>query len=431
MPELSPEFLVSQLQLREQHHIVLALSGGLDSMVLLDLLARAQHQQPFNLQAVYIDHGISKYASAWGDFCAQQCAQRAIAFTQCHVELSGRDNLEAKARSARYQALANYIHSKQHMLLTAHHSDDQLETLFLALKRGAGIAGLSGIAEQRDFSSGSLHRPLLAFSRAQLQSYAQQQQLQWVEDDSNNDTRFERNFVRQQLTPVLRQRWPQFSHTASRSMQHLAQLQQLVEYYTAQAAAQCVQDNWLSLTELATLLPLQQDLVLRHWLKNYDLNPQTQWLQTLKQQVIAAREDATPQLQLADYQLRRFADRLYLLRDIDLLQPEHNLQWHGETHLEIPAGCGSLTFGGADMPDALPLNISTAEIMFGQLSARFTPAGADMSKPLKQWFKLWQVPPWQRQRIPLLFANNKLVAVAGYASSIAAQHASIWCSWAR
>lgn len=428
MSDLSPDSLLQTLQLQPDSHLVLALSGGLDSMVLLDLLATARQLQPFALQAVYINHGISAFAAQWGDFCARQCAERGVAFVQRNVVLTGRDNLELKARTARYQALAEFIRSDKHLLLTAHHSDDQLESLILALKRGSGPAGLSGIAARCNFAAGALCRPLLPFSRTELTAYASQHQLSWVNDDSNDDTRFERNFIRRHITPVLLQRWPQFSATARRSMQHLADLQQLADYYTIQAAERCVRSNTLLLAELAKLIPLQQDLVIRHWLKSYALNPETQWLTTLKQQVIAARSDATPVLVCGNYQLRRFAGKLYLLTDAQVAVQEQSLNWQGEPKLQLP--CGSkLYFTAQQQADALPLAAMSAQIVFGRLSLRFKPAGSAMSKPLKQWFKLWQVPPWQRLQVPLLLVNGELVAVAGFSSSAEPQQAKCWVSW--
>ena len=429
MPELSPQYLIQSLSLNSKSEVVLALSGGLDSMVLLQLLTAARELQPFALQAVYVHHGISQYASQWGEFCARQCAKRSVAFTERKITLSGTDNLEQKARQARYQALADYIISPEQILVTAHHSDDQLETLLLALKRGAGPAGLAGIAAQRVFAKGQLCRPLLPFSREQLLQFASQQQLEWIEDDSNSDTRFERNFIRQQVAPVLRERWPHFAQSAQRSMQHIAAQQQLLDHYTEQATQQCVDDKTLSLNQLEQYHPLQQDLVIRAWLAEFGLNPETQWLATLKQQVIAARQDAAPQLQLGDYQIRRFADKLYLLSSADTAEPQARLHWQGESELHLPAGLGRVFFAATADDNALALAASDADIVFGQLSLRFTPVGQSMSKPLKQWFKLWQVPPWQRQRIPLLLVDGQLQVVLGYASSVSVDQATHFVSW--
>ena len=429
MSDLSPQYLIQSLSLTSDSRIVLALSGGLDSMVLLQLLTAARKLQPFMLQAVYVHHGISQYASQWGEFCARQCAKRDVAFAEHKVTLAGADNLEQKARQARYQLLAEYVVSPKHILVTAHHSDDQLETLILALKRGAGPAGLAGIAQRRPFAAGMLCRPLLPFSREQLSQLASEQQLEWVEDDSNSDTRFERNFVRRQVTPVLLQRWPHFAESAMRSMQHLAAQQQLLQHYTEQALQQCADGKMLSLKRLVQYPALQQDLVIRAWLGRFELNPETQWLNTLKQQVIAARQDASPQLQLGAYQVRRFADDLYLLTAADISEAKIALHWQGEAKLDLPAGLGRVSFSTTQEGEAYALSGSNAELVFGQLSLRFTPAGQKVSKPLKQWFKLWQVPPWQRQRIPLLLVDGQLQVVVGYASSVSVEHATYFVNW--
>ena len=431
MPELSPQYLLDTLAPAADSQLVLALSGGLDSMVLLQLLAQAQKLQPFRLQAVYIHHGISQHADSWGAFCAHACQALAVPFEQKKVQIDGSDNLEHKARVARYQALAHFISTDKHILLTAHHGDDQLETLLLALKRGAGAAGLRGIAQRRPFGAGLLCRPLLAFSRSELAQYAAAQQLQWVDDDSNSDSRFERNFIRQQLTPVLTQRWPHFRQSAARSMAHLAALQQLADHYTAQALSHCLNGQGLDLNRLAGYLPVQQDLVLRQWLAKAALNPETQWLNTLKQQVIAAREDATPVLVLGGYQLRRFAGTLYLLKPEHVALPQAGAEFTGSGSLTLPAACGTLLFSETEMPAGLALPARSGQLVFGRLSLRFKPAGAANSKPLKQWFKLWQVPPWQRQRIPLVLVAGELVAVAGYASNTAPEQAKLWLSWQR
>lgn len=433
-PELSAAGLIKTLVLAPDSQLVLALSGGLDSMVLLHVLVQAQKLQPFALSAVYINHGISVHAANWGQFCQQQCQALGVSYYQQQVKLNGTDNLEQRARQARYQALEQYICSDKHLLLTAHHGDDQLETLLLALKRGAGTAGLAGIAARRPFAKGTLLRPLLAFSRQQLEQYAQTHQLSWVEDDSNSDTRFERNFIRQQIAPLLKARWPHFYQTAQRSMQHIGQQQALLDHYTAQALNVCVNDQGLDLTKLAAYLPAQQDLVIRQWLKGFGLNPDTQWLTTLKLQVIAARHDATPQLVLNDFILCRYDNTLYLLKPEQLQAPLDSLSFGVSEHitqfrLSLPSGCGELQFSRSEQPGSLPVPSQAGEVIFGRLSLRFKPAGAAMSKPLKQWFKLWRLPPWQRQRVPLLLIDGELVTVAGFASSIAPAEAKLWLHW--
>lgn len=429
MPELSSQFLLQQLSLTSEHCVVLALSGGLDSMVLLHLLSQARAEQPFELQAVYINHGISQHAQDWAAFCARQCAVRNVRFSQRKVELAGRDNLEFKARTARYGALAEFVSSAQHLLLTAHHADDQFESLLLAIKRGAGVTGMGGIKAVRPFAAGHLQRPLLGVSRQQLQQYALAQQLSWVEDDSNSDQRFERNFIRKQITPLLTERWPHFIRSVGRSMDNMQQLEQLLQEYSDADLQRCVVNGNLCLAELRQFSVVRQNYIIRRWLKQWQLNPSSQWLDILHSDVIAAREDASPMLQLEQYQLRRFAQQLHLLSEQRCRPSLQQLIWQGEAEIVLADQCGRLLFSAEPGDNALPLGAGNTEIVFGQLNLRFKPYGAAHSKPLKQWFKLWQVAPWQRARTPLLLVDGQLQLVAGYGSAVAAEQASYWVSW--
>ncbi|MBV2128135.1 tRNA lysidine(34) synthetase TilS [Arsukibacterium indicum] len=417
--------------------VVLALSGGLDSMVLLELLHQVRQIRAYQLQAIYVNHGLSADAPRWAEHCANACAERNIDFVSLKINIDAAANVEAAARDGRYQALAPYIDSAHTVLLTGHHADDQLETLLLALKRGAGVSGLSGMARQRPFARGSLLRPLLHCERRHILAFAQQNQLQWVEDSSNRDNRFDRNYIRNEVAPLLINRWPAFTDTTLRSMQHLADHQQLLNHYTEQALLNCANGKQLNLTALEQYLPLQQDLVIRSWLAQFKLNPSSQWLLTLKQQVIEAREDAVPELVLAGYQLRRFQKRLYLLHAATELQGESEaaiscqLSWPMQSKLQLPAGLGELAVCHEQAAERLAMTRGQVTVVFGQLSLPFKPAEQVQHKPLKQWFKLWQVPPWQRSQIPLLLDNEKLVAVAGYASAISTLQADCWLDWLR
>lgn len=429
MTTLSPDSVLQQLALNANSNVVLALSGGLDSMVLLHLLYQARLQRPFSLQAVYVNHGISPNAASWGEFCRTQCANLNIAFRQLPVQLAGRHNLEARARSARYQALTDVIDSCDHLLLTAHHADDQFETLLLALKRGAGPAGLGGIASHNTFGAGKLVRPLLAYSREQIQQFADEHNIEWIEDESNQDTHYDRNFIRQQITPLLQQRWPHLPQTVARSMQHIANLQQLVDHYTGLLYDDVVVDGRLQIPALLNCLPLQQDLLVRRWLTTKGLTPSVQWLDTLRNTVLDARIDSGPVLMLAQYQIRRFNQQLYLLRNDQLIAPQSTVLWQGQSELPLPEGAGRLLFNSQPDQTALPLMVDNAEVLFGKLSLPFKPAGASMHKPVKQWFKLWQVPPWQRLSVPLLAHDGKIVAVAGYAAACTDVQAKHWLLW--
>lgn len=424
--------LAACLRTHQPKNVVLALSGGLDSMVLLHLLSQLQPYAAWQLLAVHVHHGLQADADQWLTFCRQQCQQRGIKFSSHHLHITGKDNLEARARQARYQALEPHCDSADTILLTAHHADDQLETLLLALRRGSGLAGLSGIAAKRSFAKGLLIRPLLTFTRADLEQVAQQQQLSWVDDASNQDTHFDRNFLRQQVLPLLTERWPAFVKTASRSMEHCAQAHKQLEALTAEQATGCINaDGELKLRPLAVFSAIEQDAIIRYWLAKQQLNPEQQWLQTLHRDVIAAKHDAAPVLRIADWQIRRFNDRLYLLPYRVDTKVYQRLSWQGEAELSLPDNLGMLLFSHqepANSSEWLPLKIVAqgVTVCFGNMSSAFKPADALHHKPLKQWCQLWRIPPWQRQRLPLIFHHGKLVAVAGQASHCKCDQATVW-----
>lgn len=410
--------------------LVLAYSGGLDSQVLLHLLAPLCQQMAIPLTAVHIHHGLNPQADSWAAFCQQQCQQRQVACVVRYVHLDKQGNIEQRARHARYQVLADYITSPSALLLTGHHADDQLETLLLALKRGAGLTGLAAMQPERAFSAGKLVRFLLSISRQQLHAYAQLEQLSWVEDASNDDLQFDRNFLRHQVTPILKQRWPAFLQTVARSVQHLQDAVALADFYTEQALADCVAQDRLNVSQLNRLPLLQQNLVIRRWLASFGLNPEAQWLNTLKQQVINARPDAAPQLQLGQYQLRRYQDNLYCLAELPPIDETANTILTVGEPLQLASGLGCFSWHASESLGALPVAATAQQfqVACGILSIPFKPAGK-VTKPLKQWFKLWQVPPWQRTRVPLLLQNGELKLVAGYASAYPATAATCWLSW--
>ncbi|KKO47379.1 tRNA(Ile)-lysidine synthetase [Arsukibacterium ikkense] len=431
MAVISATELTAQLNACGVTKVVLALSGGLDSMVLLELLHQARQVAGFALQAVYVNHGLNPDADRWAGHCASACALRNIEFFSLQINIAGSGNLEAAAREGRYQALAPFIDTATTALLTGHHADDQLETLFLALKRGAGASGLSGMARQRPFANGYLLRPLLDCSRQHILAFARQYQLSWVDDSSNQNNHFDRNYIRNVIAPLLTGRWPAFTETTRRSMQHLAQQQQLLDHYTEQAMIRCVEGRRLHLAALQQYLPLQQDLVIRRWLAQFQLNPSSQWLQTAKQQVIAASPDAQPLLVLGQYQLRRYQQWLYLEQLREFPATCCRLLWDMQGCMALPAGLGALAVYNTAGPGRLAMVRSEVVVVFGQLSLPFKPAGQAQHKPLKQWFKLWQLPPWQRGQVPLLLADDRLVVVAGYATAFSTTQADCWLGWSQ
>lgn len=427
---MSSEYTASLRQHIQQlglNQLVLGLSGGLDSMVLLQLCHQLLEGSDIKLKAVYIHHGLSANADQWADFCQQQCLKRHIAFEMQKVQLNPTANIEAQARAARYSALAAFVVSPQTALLTAHHADDQLETLLLALKRGAGPAGLSGIAALQSFASGWLLRPLLEFSREQLEVFAKQQQLEWIEDESNNDSRFDRNFLRLQVMPLLQQRWPAFRQNALRSVSHIQQQQQFVEKQLDQLLPTVMHADELDLELLAERDLATQKLLVRSWLALTGLNPSTDWLDRFFSELIGAKADAQPLLGLDAYQIRRFANKAYITQVAEV--PQAGVLLELKPRQQLNTVVGQFLLNRENIGTPVLITDDPLYLVFGLFSLPFKPAGERQSKELKQWLKLWAIPPWQRLELPVLVQNNQVVAVLGLASNAKAEQATAFIDW--
>lgn len=398
-----------------------AYSGGLDSHVLLHLLVqtRLQYHQ-LNLYAVHIDHGINPLSAAWRQYCQQVCQALGV---DCQVEQLDRSkltgpSLEASARQARYEIFAKLL-SNGGTLLTAHHRDDQAETVLLRLLRGAGSQGLAAIPEQRSLGKGVLVRPLLAFTRAQLQRYAQEHQLQWIEDDSNSRTDFDRNHLRHEVMPLLQARWPAASTTLARAAEHCRETAVLLQELAAQdwQQTQGTVANTLSVAALTSLTPARQRNLLRFWLQQLDLPlPSERQLEQLRSDCLTQREDATPLMCWPGAEVRRFDGNLYAMPPLAIHDANVILPWPDlSKSLQLPSDLGQLTVAHLEMMGIALTSNANVSIRFRQGGERIQLAGRQGAHALKKLFQEWRVAPWLRDRIPLLYVNDKLAAVLGYA----------------
>lgn len=395
---------------------VLAFSGGLDSTVLLHQLVcwRQQHPQ-MQLRALHVHHGLSPNADSWAAHCQHLCQQWHIPCEVLRVRVDGREQgIEAAARDARYQALLQHLQPGEH-LLTAQHLDDQCETLLLALKRGSGPAGLAAMPSQRILGENTHLRPLLDLSRQQLESWAAQHQLSWIEDESNADCRYDRNFLRQQVLPLLQARWPHFSAAAARSAALCGEQEQLLDELLAEQLAQLTdKQGRLNFTPLLAMQEARRHALLRRWIAGQGgTMPSRDALLRITREVMHSREDAQPCLHFGAFELRRYRQQLYWLPSQPSLS-QHSLTWHDRSQpLPLPESLGELQA----CCDIARLRFPTDD---EQVSVRFKAQGyvhvleRAGGRELK---KLWQelgVPPWQRERIPLIYYNQTLICAPGF-----------------
>ncbi|EJM52622.1 tRNA lysidine(34) synthetase TilS [Pseudomonas sp. GM48] len=389
----------------------IAFSGGLDSTVLLHLLAHlAKTESLPALSAIHVHHGLQAVADAWPEHCRSVCAALGVPLQIVRVQVQPGASLERAARDARYHTFAEVTGSGD-VLLTAQHRDDQAETLLFRLLRGAGVRGLSGMPRQRSLGKGHLLRPLLDVTRAELEVYASAHGLSWIEDPSNQDRQYSRNYLRHQVLPVLVQRWPQAVATMARSAAHLAEAQGLLEELAEmdlREASSVSEFDWLGLRslELAPLAQLsdaRQRNALSHWLEPLTRLPDTDhwsgWADLRD-----ATGDACPVWRLADGELHRAGGRIWWLSG-RWLQP-------------LPvAGAWQNPASPLVIPDNGVLSL-TGQIPDGPLHIRYREGGEVMALPgrghrdLKRLLNESGVPSFVRGRLPLLYKGDQLLAVA-------------------
>ncbi len=396
----------------------LAFSGGLDSQVLLHLLWRLREQAriaktPFpELQAIHINHQLQPPASTWVAHCQRQCDIYAIPLVvQVVAVASGGRGVEAAARDARYHAFAEVL-ADGDVLLLAHHLDDQAETLLLRLLRGAGVAGLAAMPGGRPLGAGELFRPLLGIPRAKLEAYAEEYQLSWIEDPSNTDTHYRRNFLRQRVMPLLAEHWPDYRIGFGRTARLQADTAQLLaEYIDADLHTLVGPDASLDLASLARFSKIRQRAILRQFiLQRSGLALASAQLDTIVSQFSAARSDSQPEFRLAGGGLlRAFRQRLFYEPLMQKITPRGG-EWDIEQALNI-SGAGVLSAEpGGDFAPRGPL-----EIRFRRGGERCHLRGESHSRSLKKLLQEWQVAPWQRELLPLVYCNGELAAIADLA----------------
>lgn len=447
--------------------LIVGFSGGLDSTVLLHVLA--SYPTLFaKLVAVHVNHGISARAPHWQAHCEQFCHHLDIPLITQSVQFDRSANIEERARIARYAVFSSLM-TEQNCLILGHHLDDQAETVLLQLFRGAGVDGLAAMSDWGKLGLGGMARPFLNHSRTQLENYAVLHQLRWIEDESNQDINYSRNYLRQQIIPLLKKKWPgvvgNIARTAIHCQQAKRNLDSLAEgdsrLISKHAKEREVQEDMEGRT--ATYTPVKENLstlstkqfstpdevgnkgnaseensdvllnnfllitplkelsrdrlvnLLRVWLKNNRVQlPSTATFERLIDEVIFASSDAIPEVSWTEVIVRRYQRHLYIDRKSINKLPSC-IEWSVFplpliiADLEINLLAKKSTQGLVAPPNA-------------KISVRFRQGGEEFvwhgqTKRLKKLFQEWGVPPWLRERIPLVYFNDTLAAVVGYAMS--------------
>ncbi len=407
----------------------IALSGGSDSMVLLHIMAELRmHNPQLQIRAVHVDHQLHAHSAEWAGYCQDAASALAVPCEVLRVSVTDADELgvEAAARSVRYAAFRSVLRPGE-ILLTAHHADDQLETILLALMRGSGVDGLAAMPSCIRFAQGWHARPLLGFTHEALHEWAQARELKYLTDPSNDDTHFDRNFLRQGVVPLLKSRWPAIARTASRSASHLAEAQTLLDDWTETDYLLASVDDALSVDALRELPAPRRHALLRFWLQRREvLMPSTRVLHSLEHDMLEAAHDRVPCVHWQGAEVHRHRDLLYVEQPLSDWDATLHLYWDWQQELTLPSelGCLSLFDSGSDVSiasssvDRHSNGIARSRLP-DQLQVRFRDGGERIRLPgekhhraLKKLLQESAVLPWWRDCLPLVYAGEKLVAVA-------------------
>ena len=413
--EVDKAFVSLNQSYKKIKSMTVALSGGVDSVVLLHLLYELQKTHHFTLNATHVNHGLSKNADKWVKFCEKLCRDLSVPLDINYVKLPQKKSLgiEGEARRLRYEKL---LQSKSDLIVLAHHEDDQAETFLLQLIRGAGVKGLSSMAHFDD--DRKLWRPLLNASRMDIEKYAKQQKLKWIEDESNLNIDFDRNFIRLKVLPILKNRFNHIIKVISRSSSHLSEAQNLLDDLAKIDLKKHLKSiNYKHKLQVKTLNKLsltRAKNVLRYWLEiNHQLMPSKDLLDELLRQVLTAKKDAELKIELSkDYEIRRYKDQIYLVHKNKQTHKNYEIVWNGESEILLPNGT-KLKFKkvkgrGISLEKIKDKNLIISNRKGGE---SFKPDLKRPTKKIKQMLQESDLPPWERENLSLIFVGEDLAFV--------------------
>ena len=391
----------------------IAYSGGVDSHVLLHMLAQLRDTEPNipPLIAIHINHQLNPHADAWTEHSRSVCARLGVELIveRVNVARDGGVGIEAAARIARYAAFERHVQQNE-LLLQAHHGDDQIETLLLRLLRGSGIGGLTAIPSSRSLGKGQLLRPLLGSSRAEILDYAHRQHLRWIEDDSNDSEHFDRNFLRLRVLPPMGERWPAYRSTLARVIEQAREAEHLLDALAAQDFAAARADNsTLAIARCLALEPARRRNLLRHWLQQLQLPLPSRGQLLQIEKILGARTDAEPCVRWPGVEVHRFGNRLYAMPELPPLPMSVDAAWRPADEWALP-GMGILCaqrLSGQGLRADCDFRIRRR-----RGGERCRPLGRAHSQTLKKLLQEYAIPPWLRDRLPLIYCGDELAAVA-------------------
>jgi tRNA(Ile)-lysidine synthase len=394
--------------------LVVALSGGPDSTALLAAAAVMQHGfRGLPLRAVHIDHGLQLNAAEFRKACQMLCDRLSVPLLIVAVEVNDTgESLEAAARTARYAALAAQLQSGD-CLLTAHHRQDQAETLLLQALRGAGVKGMAAMPVCKVLGLGWHVRPLLEIAREDLLQFSAGLEQSHSSDPMNEDVRFDRVYLRKAVWPPIEKRWPGVEITLSRTALHMAEAQQLLDMAAADDVARLRDGEALSVPGLRALPPLKRVNAVRLWLREAGVEvPSTARLEEALRQVFDAHADQNPAIVWGKKALRRYRQRMFVTdADVPRLTDAKNWAAGPDSSLELSPQLGALSWilqAGGLAVARLPAVVTVRRREGGEA---LKPARLAKTQTVQHLCQSWGVLPWMRDALPMVFAGDALIAV--------------------
>ncbi|MED5499953.1 MAG: tRNA lysidine(34) synthetase TilS [Pseudomonadota bacterium] len=390
-----------------------ALSGGLDSSLLLSVAAPLAHRRGVELRAIHVNHGLQAAAGGFETTCRELCDSLEVPLVVVSVEVIPEgQGIEAAAREARYQAFAEHL-SPGDRLWLAQHADDQVETFLLAALRGSGVRGLAGMPSLREWRGLRIERPWLSLARSVLMAEAQRRGLEWSEDPTNTDLAFDRNYLRHRVVSPLRERWPGLAKTFGQSAEWLQEADELLAELAAIDLDQAGGDpGRVRLATLAALSTPRRRLLIRHALERLGISaPPAARLIELERQLTMAGADRLPVIRWPGGEARVWRHHLYLMAPLSPVDPAWQAAWSGDSPLETPWGVYPWDLQPLAGAFTRPLRVGLR-----QGGERLRLAGRG-TRDLKRLLQESGIPPWQRDRLPLVWHGDELVAVLGVLSA--------------
>ena len=393
-----------QLQLGSAKRLVVAFSGGADSLSLLLIAASAAKP----VVALHVNHGLHAEADEWQRTCVDQCQLLGVPIECVSVVVNKGGSVEERARNVRYEAFIGFLNEGD-LLLLAHHADDQLETILFNFLRGSSVPGVVGMPRERSVGAARLFRPFLDVHRSSLVGYCESKGMRWIEDSSNFDVTLDRGYLRHEVIPLIEARWPNAGTTLLKATDRDGEVRQLLESIAENDLMECVSRVGLSIAKLLDLPDIRREHLLRIWIRDAGFPlPSLGLLRAIYSDVLQANESSDPCVSWRGCEIRRFKGSVVVRQQEDLSVPDEAILLHPNTHLNLGVGTFTQSFGKGCGVDASE----------EKLSVRFRHGGEMMrvngqTRPLKKIMQESGVPPWLRSKIPLIYCDESLAMMPG------------------